>query len=47
MHELRSAIRLFLRRPLLTTVVVITLAAGLSATIAAFAVVDQRRTSPI
>lgn len=41
MHELRCAIRLFVRRPLLTTIVVMTLAAGLSATIAAFAIVDQ------
>jgi putative ABC transport system permease protein len=41
MHELRCAVRLFLRRPLLTLVVVTTLAAGLSAAIAAFAVVDQ------
>ncbi|HEU4889766.1 MAG TPA: ABC transporter permease [Thermoanaerobaculia bacterium] len=41
MHEIRCAIRLFVRRPLLTTVVVLTLAAGLSATIAAFAIVDQ------
>lgn len=41
MHELRCAIRLFLRRPLLTTIVVATLGVGLAATIAAFAVVDQ------
>lgn len=41
MHELRGAVRLFLRRPLLTLVVVMTLAAGLSAALAAFAVVDQ------
>jgi putative ABC transport system permease protein len=41
MHELRGAIRLFVRRPLLTVIVVVTLAAGLSAAIAAFAVVDQ------
>lgn len=41
MHELRGAVRLFLRRPWLTLIVVTTLAAGLSAAIAAFAVVDQ------
>jgi putative ABC transport system permease protein len=41
MHELRCAIRLFVRRPLLTTVVVMTLAAGLAASIAAFAIADQ------
>ena len=41
MHELRCAVRLFLRRPLLTAIVVTTLAAGLAAAVAAFAVVDQ------
>ena len=41
MHELRCAVRLFLRRPLLTVIVVTTLAAGLAAAVAAFAVVDQ------
>lgn len=41
MHDLRFAIRLFARRPLLTIVVLGTLAVGLAATIAAFAVVDR------
>lgn len=41
MHDLRFAIRLFARRPLLTAVVLATLAAGLAATVAAFAVVDR------
>ena len=41
MHDLRYAIRLFARRPLLTAVVLTTLAIGLAASIAAFAVVDR------
>lgn len=41
MHDLRYAIRLFVRRPLLAAVVVATLSAGLAAAIAAFAVVDR------
>jgi predicted permease len=41
MHDLRYAIRLFARRPLLTMVVLATLATGLAAAIAAFAVVDR------
>ncbi len=41
MHDIRYAIRLFLRRPFLSAVVVATLATGLGAAIAAFAVVDE------
>jgi putative ABC transport system permease protein len=41
MHDLRYAIRLFLRRPLLTAVLLATLSAGLASAIAAFAVVDR------
>lgn len=41
MHDLRYAIRLFARRPVLTIVVLTTLATGLAAAIAAFAVVDR------
>ncbi len=41
MHDLRYAIRLFARRPLLTIVVLATLSVGLAAAIAAFAVVDR------
>ena len=40
MHDFRFAVRLFARRPLLTAVVLVTLAVGLGASIAAFAVVD-------
>ncbi len=41
MNDLRYAIRLFVRRPLLATVVLATLSSGLAAAIAAFAVVDR------
>lgn len=41
MHELHYALRVFVRRPLLTMVVITTLSIGLGAAIAAFAVVDR------
>lgn len=41
MHDLRFAFRFFLRRPVASLVMLATLAGGLAATVAAFAVVDQ------
>ncbi|HUP63801.1 MAG TPA: ABC transporter permease [Thermoanaerobaculia bacterium] len=41
MHDIRQAVRLFLRRPALTASAIITITVGLAATIVAFAVVDQ------